>query len=76
MGTLGNDNLGFAMSVNNQDWTETMAGNVELGQDILSGKLLNGRALVDVDGFKIDLVTLGGQDSWMNWGEINDFGRS
>jgi hypothetical protein len=38
LGTLGNDNLGCAMSVNNQGWTEIMAGNVEPGQhDSLSG---------------------------------------
>jgi probable HAF family extracellular repeat protein len=31
--------------------------------------------LIDVDGFKLDLGTLGGPNSWMNWGEINDFGQ-
>jgi probable HAF family extracellular repeat protein len=64
------------MSVNDQGWTEIMAGNVEPGQqDSVVGKLLNGRALIDVDGFKLDLGTLGGLNSWMNWGEINDFGQ-
>jgi hypothetical protein len=53
-----------------------MAGNVEAGQvDSIFGKLLSGRALIDLDGFKFDLGTLGGQNSWMNWGEINDFGQ-
>jgi len=76
LGTQGNDNLGCAMSVNNQGWTEIMAGNLEPGQvDSVFGKLLNGRALIDVDGFKLDLGTLGGSNSWMNWGEINDFGQ-
>jgi probable HAF family extracellular repeat protein len=76
LGTEGNDNLGCAMSLNNEGWTEIMAGNVEAGQvDNVSGKLLNGRALIDVGGFKFDLGTLGGQNSWMNWGEINDFGQ-
>ena len=76
LGTEGNDNLGCAMSVNDQGWTEIMAGNVEPGQqDSVVGKLLNGRALIDVDGFKLDLGTLGGLNSWMNWGEINDFGQ-
>jgi probable HAF family extracellular repeat protein len=64
------------MSLNNQGWTEIMAGNVEAGQvDSIFGKLLNGRALIDADGFKLDLGTLGGQNTWMNWGEINDFGQ-
>jgi probable HAF family extracellular repeat protein len=76
LGTEGKDNLGCAMSVNDQGWTEIMAGNVEAGeQDSIFGTLLNGRALIDADGFKFDLGTLGGQNSWMNWGEINDFGQ-
>jgi probable HAF family extracellular repeat protein len=76
LGSQGNDNLGCAMSVNNEGWTEIMAGNVEPGQLYsISGTLLSGRALIDVDGFKLDLGSLGGPNSWMNWGEINDFGQ-
>jgi probable HAF family extracellular repeat protein len=76
LGAEGNDNLGCAMSVNNEGWTEIMAGNLPPGQqDNLFGQLLNGRALIDVDGFKLDLGTLGGTNTWMNWGEINDFGQ-
>jgi probable HAF family extracellular repeat protein len=76
LGSEGKDNLGCAMSLNDRGWTEIMAGNVEAGQvDSIFGKLLNGRALMDADGFKLDLGTLGGQNSWMNWGEINDSGQ-
>jgi probable HAF family extracellular repeat protein len=76
LGAEGNDNLGCAMSVNNEGWTEIMAGNLPPGQqDNLFGTLLNGRALIDIDGFKLDLGTLGGSNSWMNWGEINDFAQ-
>jgi probable HAF family extracellular repeat protein len=76
LGAEGNDNLGCAMSVNNEGWTEIMAGNLPTGQqDSFFGTLLNGRALIDVDGFKLDLGTLGGTNTWMNWGEINDFGQ-
>jgi probable HAF family extracellular repeat protein len=75
LGVLNNsDNLGCAMSVNNEGWTEIMSGNVE-NNDSLGGVLLSGRALIDVDGFKLDLGTLGGQNSWMNWGQINDFAQ-
>jgi probable HAF family extracellular repeat protein len=64
------------MSVNNEGWTEIMAGSLPPGQqDIIFGQLLNGRALIDVAGFKFDLGTLGGTNTWMNWGEINDFGQ-
>src|SRR5271169_1771594 len=70
LGTEGNDNVGCAMSLNDQGWTEIMAQNVEAGQvDNLFGKLLNGRLLIDVDGFKLDLGTLGGLNSSSNWGE-------
>jgi len=76
LGAEGSDNLGCAMSVNDEGWTEIMAGNLPPGeQDNIFGTLLNGRALIDVDGFKLDLGTLGGQNSWMNWGEINDFAQ-
>jgi probable HAF family extracellular repeat protein len=76
LGAEGNDNLGCAMSLNDEGWTEIMAGNLPPGQqDNLFGQLLNGRALIDVYGFKLDLGTLGGTNTWMNWGEINDFGQ-
>ena len=76
LGAEGDDNLGCAMSLNNEGWTEIMVGNVEAGQvDSIFGKLLSGRALIDVNGFKLDLGTLGGKNSWMNWGEINDVGQ-
>jgi probable HAF family extracellular repeat protein len=76
LGAEGKDNLGCAMSVNNEGWTEIMAGNLPPGQqDNILGQLLNGRALIDIDGFKFDLGTLGGTNTWMNWGEINDFGQ-
>jgi hypothetical protein len=65
LGAEGNDNLGCAMSLNDQGWTEIMAGNLPPGQqDNLFGQLLNGRALIDVDGFKLDLGTLGGTNTW------------
>ena len=76
LGALGNDNLACAMSVNNEGWTEIMSGNLPPGeQDNQFGTLLNGRAALGIDGFKIDLGTLGGQNSWMNWGQVNDFGQ-
>jgi probable HAF family extracellular repeat protein len=70
------DNLGCAMSVNDQGWTEIMSGSLPPGeQNNQLGTLLNGRAVLGIEGVKIDLGTLGGQNSWMNWGQINDFGQ-
>ena len=74
LGTERNDSFSMVMSVNNQGWTEIMDGNLQ-NPDNLGAKLLNGRVLIDVGGFKMALGTLGGQNSWMNWGEINDFGQ-
>jgi hypothetical protein len=71
-----NNNLGCAMDVNAEGWTYIMSGNLPPGeQNSQLGTLLNGRAVLDIDGFKIDLGTLGGQNSWMNWGQINNFGQ-
>lgn len=75
-GTQGNDNLGCAMSVNDRGWTEIMAGMfAPMQNDFVPAKPLHGRVLIDVDGFKADLGTLGGPGSWMMWGEINDLGQ-
>jgi probable HAF family extracellular repeat protein len=76
LGTEGKNNLACAMSVNNEGWTEIMAGTLPPKQvDLIFGTLLSGRALIDADGFKLDLGSLGGPNTWMNWGEINDFGQ-
>jgi probable HAF family extracellular repeat protein len=75
LGTEGNDILGCAMSLNDLGWTEVMAQNLPPGQqDFLTGMLLNGRLFLDIDGFKLDLGTLGGTNTSSNWGAINDFG--
>jgi probable HAF family extracellular repeat protein len=77
LGTEGSADAACAMSVNDEGWTEIMIWNLQAGQDpnFLGSTLINGRAMIDADGFKFDLGTLGGQNSWMNWGEINDFGQ-
>src|SRR6202020_254822 len=73
-GTEKGDILGCAMSLNDEGWTEIMAQNLPPGeQDSLLGMLLSSRILIDIDGFKLDLGTLGGANTSSNWGEINDF---
>jgi probable HAF family extracellular repeat protein len=76
LGTMNNGNLGCAMNVNNHGWTEVMYGTLAPFSDSLFGTLVQGRAAIDVDGLKIDLGTLGGPNSWMNWGQINDRGET
>jgi probable HAF family extracellular repeat protein len=73
LGVLPNDNMACAMAVNNHGWT--------LEQDAvldppITGLPVAGRAVVNIDGLKIDLSTLGGPNSWMNWGGINDRGEA
>ena len=76
LGVEGNDDLGCAMSLNDRGWTEIMSGTLALKQvDFTGGQLLSGHALIDVAGVKADLGTLGGPNSWMMWGEINDLGQ-
>ncbi|HEX4783212.1 MAG TPA: hypothetical protein VH350_02655 [Candidatus Sulfotelmatobacter sp.] len=75
LGTLGNDNMSCAMALNNQGWTAIQDGNAPPGQQDTIGALLNGRDAIDINGVQIDLGTLGGQNSFMNWGEINDRGQ-
>ena len=76
LGVPKNDNYSMIMSVNDEGWSEIMAGNFLPGQgDSLSGVPLNGRALINVDGHYVDLGTLGGPNSWMNFGEINDLAQ-
>ena len=71
-----NNNLGCAMSLNDEGWTFIMSGTMPPGeQDNQNGQLLSGRGVLGIDGFKIDLGTLGGKNTWMNWGQINDWGQ-
>jgi hypothetical protein len=64
LGTEKGDILGCAMSLNNEGWTEVMAQNLPPGQqDSLIGMLLSSRIFIDIDGFKLDLGTLGGANT-------------
>jgi probable HAF family extracellular repeat protein len=76
LGALGNDNLGCAMSINNEGWVVIQDASMVPGQqDNAGGQILKARDALGINGFQFDLGTLGGQNSWMNWGEINDFGQ-
>jgi probable HAF family extracellular repeat protein len=77
LGRGESENEACAMSVNDEGWTEIMTWNGDPAQNVnfIQATLLSGRALIDANGFKLDLGTLGGKNSWMNWGEINNFGQ-
>src|ERR1700686_3524607 len=74
LGDLNGGNLGCAMGVNNQGWTEVMYGT-EI-DPLQNGPLVKGRAGVNIEGLKIDLGTLGGKNSWTNYGGINERGQA
>jgi probable HAF family extracellular repeat protein len=73
LGTLHDGYFGCTMGLNNHGWTETQYGELDA-----SGKLEKGRVAINVDGFTLDLGTLGGPNSWDNpfGGEINDRGEA
>ena len=76
LGTLGNDNFGMVMGLNNQGWTENMDGDVNPPITSTSTTVASGRAVINIHGLNIDLRTLGGKNSWTNYGGINDRGEA
>jgi probable HAF family extracellular repeat protein len=70
LGALHDGIFGCAMGLNNKGWTESMDGFLDR-----SGNFV-GRGVINVDGLKIDLGTLGGRNSWIWWGGINEQGEA
>jgi uncharacterized membrane protein len=76
LGHLDNSNLGCAMGLNNRGWTEIMEGQMPAGKEDYVVALLGGRAAIDIDGINFDLGTLGGKNSFTNYGGINERGQA
>ncbi len=76
LGTLNKDNFGMVMGLNNQGWTENMDGVVNPPINSLLTTVASGRAVINIGGLNIDLGTLGGKNSWINYGGINDRGEA
>jgi len=77
LGVLNNkDNLSCAMDLNNFGWTLTMNGVLDPVSNFSGAPVLTGRATINIGELKIDLGTLGGPNSWMNWGGINDLAQA
>jgi probable HAF family extracellular repeat protein len=70
LGALHDGVFGCAMGLNNRGWTESMDGYLDVKGNFV------GRAVINVDGLKVDLGTLGGGDSWIYWGGINEQGEA
>jgi len=71
-----NDNFSMVMGLNNQGWAENMDGVVNPPITSTSTTVASGRAVIGIYGFNIDLGTLGGKNSWTNYGGINDLGEA
>ena len=70
------DNFNMVMGLNNQGWAENMDGVLTLPLTSTSTSILSGRAVISIYGVNIDLRTLGGDNSWTNYGGINDRGEA
>ena len=70
------DNFNMVMGLNNQGWAENMDGVLTLPLTSTSASILSGRAVISIYGANIDLTTLGGDNSWTNYGGINDRGEA
>src|SRR5216684_3875968 len=76
LGTPNNDNFSMGMGLNNHGWTENMDGVVNPPINSLLTTVATGRAVINIGELRIDLGTLGGKNSWINWGGINDRGEA
>ena len=70
------DNFNMVMGLNNLGWAENMDGVLTPPIRSTSTTILSGRAVMSIYGFNIDLGTLGGDNSWTNYGGINDRGEA
>jgi len=70
------DNFSMVMGLNNQGWTENMDGVVNPPITSTSTTVASGRAVIYAHGRNIDLGALGGENSWTNYGGINDRGEA
>jgi probable HAF family extracellular repeat protein len=75
LGTLNNDNFSCAMAVNNHGWTEIQDGVADPVSNSLFANVVAAHAVLNIDELKIDL-TLGGPNSWMGYGGLNDRGEA
>jgi probable HAF family extracellular repeat protein len=70
------DNFSMVMGLNNEGWAENMDGFVNPPIKSTSTTIASGRAVINAHGRNIDLGTLGGKNSWTNYGGINDRGEA
>ena len=70
------DNFNMVMGLNNEGWAENMDGFGKPPVLSTSTTVASGRAVISIYGINTDLGTLGGDNSWTNYGGINDRGEA
>jgi probable HAF family extracellular repeat protein len=76
LGVQHPDNLGMAMGLNNHGWTLNMEQLLDPFSLSLSAHLVQGTDSISIGELKLELGTLGGPDSSINWNGINDPGEA
>lgn len=75
LGALGNFHSSCAMTINDRGGIAAQNYNTTTNDPDGLTTLSSGRDAVIIAGTQIDLGTLGGANSFMNWGEINERGQ-
>src|SRR5271156_20238 len=70
------DDLGMAMGLNNYGWTENMEQLLDPFSVSLSANLVSGTVRISIGELNLELGTLGGKNSSINWNGINDRGEA
>ncbi len=76
LGVQHPDNLGMAMGLNNSGWTENMEQRLDPFSLSLSADLVAGTVRISAGKLNLELGTLGGKNSSINWNGINDPGEA
>src|ERR1700749_888150 len=71
LGVQHPDNLGMAMGLNNHGWALNMEQLLDPFSISLSAHLVQGTVSISIDKLKLELGTLGGPNSSINWNGIN-----
>ena len=76
LGVQDPNNLGMVMGLNNHGWTEIMDQSLDPFSVSLSAHLVGGTVRISTGELNLELGTLGGTNSSINWNGINDPGAA
>jgi probable HAF family extracellular repeat protein len=76
LGVRHPDNLGMVMGLNNYGWTLIMDQRLDPFSLSLSANLVAGTDRISIGELNLELGTLGGKNSSINWNGINDPGEA